>query len=657
MHPGMERRHELRHLKTTLEAVHHGLIMIAGNGGIEVCNARASELLGLPQAGLSLDLIRARLPGVDFSMDEHKSATVLNPVPGLYIEVHLQRLPDKELLLVIEDISIAHAREAALRQAESEYRSLFENSVYGIYRDTLDGVPVRGNPAIVALNGYASEAEYIAKVSAGIKSWYVDPNRSEDFQSLMRRDGRVEDFVSEVISHSTGERRWISENAWYVCDAEGRPIYIEGTIMDATERATGLATIVRQANTDALTGAASRFHFLNSLNAQAHSEASCGALFSVDLDRFKEVNDVLGHGAGDIVLKAVAERLQSIAGQRGLVGRLGGDEFAVLMTGEAGADVTALKIVDSLRQPILIDGRNVVVGGSVGVAFHPTHADSAADLLTNADLALYKAKTNGRNGFQIFGPELRSNLLLRRSLEDELREAAAAGEMELNYQPIIESKSGDLAGYEALMRWNHPQLGLLPPARFIPVAEDAGIMQDLGNWAVAEACRRAATLPPHLTMAVNVSPSQFRSESILTGVRHALEESGLDPCRLILEVTETVILSSEAIAQRVIGNIQDLGVQLALDDFGTGYSSLSYLQRFAFSKVKIDQTFVAGIETAKANRAIIRAIIGLCRDLGVDVVAEGVETEAQADILRAEGCEFMQGYLWGRPAPFAIDRT
>ena len=641
------------------EAIPGGRMSINRQGLVIDCDTTARRLLGLPEElalrQFHVSEIDSLLPQLSLAADGTASATIIRSgAPD--VEIHAHRPTRDCLELFLAERPWPKDNELAPGQAEALYRSLFENSVYGIYRDTLDGIPVRGNPALAALNGYATEAEYLASVTQSGGNWYVDPGRPAEFRRLIDRDGRVKDLVSEVYRHRSRERVWITENAWFVRDEAGNPMFIEGTIQDATERVKGLEAIERQANTDALTGAASRFRFLNHLNSETRPEKSACVLFTIDLDHFKEVNDVLGHGAGDIVLKTVATRLQTIGGSNCMVARLGGDEFALLQSGahsHMSADTMAQAIVKALRQPIAIEGHNVIAGCSVGVAVYPAHAANAEELLTNADLALYEVKSRGRNNFRIFGTDLKSSLLRRKSLEGELKEAIAGDQLELYYQPIVEAVGSKTVGYEALMRWHHPRLGFLPPSQFIPVAEEAGLMSDLGNWAITRACRQTILLPGDLSVAVNVSPNQFRSAGILSEVRKALAETGMAPSRLVLEVTESVILSSETIAGTVFGQLQELGVHLALDDFGTGYSSLSYLQRFDFSKVKIDRSFVASMEHGSANLAIVRAIIGLCHDLGIDVVAEGVENSAQAEMLRHENCRLLQGYLFGRPKPFA----
>jgi diguanylate cyclase (GGDEF)-like protein/PAS domain S-box-containing protein len=636
-------------LAAIVEPMKHGIVLLDRSGVICFANTAAREIFSLAPS-------ETRLPHLKpVAMQDAGSEAMMETPSGVAVTLSAKTVEGGLILLTAEPKPGEAAGASALFQAESGYASLFDNAVCGIYRDRLDGSPVRANRALALLNGYSTEEEFLNAAAAAPGNWYVDPGRAREFHRLMKSANGVRDFVSEVYRHRTRETCWITENAWYVRDASGKPIYIEGTIQDATERVKGMAAIERQANTDQLTGAASRFHFLNTLNAITRDAGSVCVLFTIDLDKFKEVNDLLGHGAGDAVLKTVVSRLRAVAGPAATVARLGGDEFAVLLTGSAAAikaDYTAAEIVRTLRVPVEIDGHSAAVGASVGVACYPAHAADTTELLSHADMALYRAKANGRNGSCMFDLSMKTRLQLRLSLEKELREAISADELELYYQPIVHSQAAETAGYEALMRWNHPHRGFLQPGHFIQVAEDAGIMKDLGDWAIRRACRQAAPLPGHIGVAVNVSPNQFRSSGIVQVVRGALAETGLAPSRLTLEVTETVILSSESVATRVIDELLALGVQLALDDFGTGYSSLSYLQRYAFSKVKVDRSFVAGMEAKPANLAIIRAIVKLAGDLGIAVVAEGVETEAQAATLRAEGCGYLQGFLFGKPLPY-----
>ena len=650
----------LHGLAATLETLHHGIMMISARGDVQVCNSLALDLLGLSPdfAGRSFTIadIMPQLAALELSRGDDFQVAEIEIVPHKSIQIHSSPTASGGVILVIHDTSIERNGQSAQQLVEAEYQSLFENAVCGIYRDKLDGTPVRCNAALATFNGYESEAEHIAAVSAINTNWYVDPDRPREFQRIMASEGRVKDLVSEVYRHRTREKVWITENAWYVRDADGNPVFIEGTIQDATERITTMSLIERQANIDTLTGVASRFRFMRCLEEETRPDRKGCTLYSIDFDRFKEVNDLLGHATGDLVLKLLARRLQSIVTEPSVLARLGGDEFAILqpsLGSHSSVEMMAKKIITSLREPLRISGHDLTLGASVGISMFPTQASDAEDLLGNADFALFQAKAAGRNGYRIFDMELKSDIQHRKELEQELRLAITGEQLELYYQPIVGGGTGIVEGYEALMRWNHPTRGFMPPSQFIPIAEDAGLMTDLGNWAIMRACQQAAILPHHIKIAVNVSPSQFRSASILVKLRRVLDDTKLDPKRLILEVTETAILSDEVLAEKLLREIQALGVGIALDDFGTGFSSLSYLQRFPFNKVKIDRSFVAGMLDLPANLAVIRAVLGIGRDLGISVVAEGVETKTQVDALLQGGLQHHAGLLlWQAKALF-----
>lgn len=614
-----------------------GIVRVGADGVITQIDDTASTLLG----GNGLALQTALEPG--------DGGTMHMTLPdGRRAGLEAWPLRDGGVLLLID-------ADAPCPGPCPGCNDLSANANCGIYRTTMDGRLVSANAAMARLHGYGTEQEYLRAVEADPVDSYVDPDRLLHFHRMMTMGGGVRDFVSEIYRHRNREKVWVTENAWYANGPGGVPQFIEGIVQDATARVDTMTRIERQANMDVLTGTASRFRFLTELEEITRAGGRECVLLSIDLDRFKEVNDHFGHGAGDTVLRTVAARLEPLAAKDALLARLGGDEFAMLLTGRhchMKADVTAMEIVKSLRQPIEIGGHRCTVGASVGVAIFPAQAADAEELLTHADLALYQVKSTGRNGFRIFDQEMRVRLDRRKTLEAELRAAIPGEELELYYQPIVDAVSTAPVSFEALMRWNHPRRGFLPPAQFMQVAEDAGLMTELGNWAIRRACRQAVLLPRHLRVAVNVSPNQFRSDGIVNVVKEALAETGLEAGRLMLEVTETAILSGELAAARLMDELLELGVGLALDDFGTGYSSLSYLQRFAFSKVKIDRSFVAGMEKVSANLAIIRAVIGLAHDLGLEVVAEGIETARQADMLRTEGCNLLQGYLYGKPMPF-----
>jgi diguanylate cyclase (GGDEF)-like protein len=377
----------------------------------------------------------------------------------------------------------------------------------------------------------------------------------------------------------------------------------------------------------------------------------------MDLDRFKAVNDTLGHQAGDALLKQVAQRLQRGVGDRGLVGRMGGDEFKLLLPGIAGRQslaVLADELIAALSQPYAILGTSVTIGCSVGIAVAPDDGTDRDTLIRNADLALYAAKAAGRGVHRFYSADMLAGARDRQQMERDLRAALPAGEFHLCYQPVVRTVDAAVIGYEALIRWHHPVRGLVSPAEFIPVAEECGLIGAIGEWVLRTACDEAARWPRDVRVAVNVSPVQFANPQLPGIVASALARAGLAPERLELEITEGVFLKGSDSSDRMFAALKGLGVRLALDDFGTGYSSLGYLRTAPFDKIKIDQSFVRGAaQPGNRNAAIIRAIVMLAETLGMETTAEGVEVQDEIELVRSLGCSHIQGYVYGRPAPAA----
>ncbi|WP_246788163.1 EAL domain-containing protein [Bradyrhizobium sp. CCBAU 53421] len=428
------------------------------------------------------------------------------------------------------------------------------------------------------------------------------------------------------------------------------------THRDVTEQRRSEAKITHMAQHDALTDLPNRV-LLKEWMEQALSGARSGgpslAVLMLDLDRFKEVNDTLGHPAGDALLKSVAARLRRCVSDTTLVARLGGDEFAVIdyvSDPVAEAGVLAERIRKALSEPIDLGDHRVTTTTSIGIAIAPRDGTSPDEVLRSADLALYSAKSGGRGSFRFFELELDRQLQTRRSLERDMRSALANGEFELHYQPFIHVASGETCGFEALLRWHHPERGMVSPAQFIPLAEETGLIVPLGEWVLRTACAEAAKWPDDLKIAINLSPVQFRSPELVPVIVHALASAGISPDRLELEVTETAIIQDSEAVFAALSQLHDLGVRIALDDFGTGYSSLSFLQRFPFDKVKIDRSFVSELSGATdESRRIARAIVRFAVSLGKTTTAEGVETREQLDILRADACVEVQGFHFSPP--------
>ncbi|HEV7268666.1 MAG TPA: EAL domain-containing protein [Falsiroseomonas sp.] len=409
---------------------------------------------------------------------------------------------------------------------------------------------------------------------------------------------------------------------------------------------------------DTLTGLLTRDTFIEALTrriADGTGVARPFALLAIDLDRFKSVNDTLGHPVGDALLRAAGRRMRACIRSGDLAGRIGGDEFAILLpqlATENEASGLAARLVELMARPFLLDGHTVVAGCSIGIAVFPQDAHDSTGLLRCADLALYQAKAEGRGGMRRFVPALRERADARRQMEGELRAAIALGQFELHYQPHVDIASGRVAGFEALLRWRHPARGLVAPGEFIPLAEEIGLMVPIGEWVLRTACREAAAWPDQtISISVNVAAQQLARRDLADQVRAALEASGLAPRRLELEVTETALLHDTATALDNCHAARAIGVRVSLDDFGTGYSSLTQLRDFPLDRVKIDRSFVLEIENRPDSAAIVRAVAGLGSALGLRTTAEGVETASQLTALRATGCTDAQGFLISRPVP------
>ena len=454
-----------------------------------------------------------------------------------------------------------------------------------------------------------------------------------------------------------GGDRWWSISGRPLLDDQGRFAGFIGSGSDLTERRRSEAEITRLAMFDGLTGLANRQHMRLSLDktlAQAPGAFRAVALFLLDLDRFKQVNDTLGHQAGDALLKQVAQRLQRGVGDAGLVGRLGGDEFQVLLPGIDNREALAIlarDLIKSISQPYFISGASISIGGSIGIALALKPGDDAETLTRNADLALYAAKGDGRGVHRFYSPEMLAGAQTRQQLEDDLRHAIATGGFHLTYQPVVSTADARIVGYEALVRWDHPTRGAVSPAEFIPVAEESGLIGAIGEWVLRTACQEAATWPDGIRVAVNVSPIQFADAQLPALVTSALARAGLAPRRLELEITEGVFLDEKQSSDAMFRALKGLGVRLALDDFGTGYSSLGYLRSAPFDKIKIDQSFVKGAaQPGNRNAAIIKAIVTLAETLDMETTAEGVEIEDEIELVRRLGCSHIQGYIYGKPA-------
>ncbi|HZO23927.1 MAG TPA: EAL domain-containing protein [Steroidobacteraceae bacterium] len=558
---------------------------------------------------------------------------------------------------LIQDITKRKHAEHALREAERRYHGLFDNAIEGIFRTTTDGQFLDANPALAHIYGFESPEELMAWVRDISSQLYVEKNRRDEFMHIVKARGSVTGFESQVY-RKNGDIIWISENARAVHGEDGGLIGYEGTVEDITERRLYQVRIEHQANYDTLTGLANRSllqdRLQQALLTAANSDRRIAVAF-VDVDRFKFINDSLGHHLGDELLKTVAARLRSCVRDCDTVARLGGDEFVLLINGHGGPDSVRqlmAHMLSVLSQPWLIEQKEFLVSCSIGVALHPEDGEEALTLLKHADSAMYRAKDSGRNNFQFFTRELNALTTERLELEMHLRRALERNQFVLRYQPRVNLATGQIVGAEALLRWRIPQRGTIAPRRFISLAEETGLIVPIGKWVLQTACAQNkawqdAGLPP-IVVSVNVSPRQFRQESLVQTVAEALQNSGLDPHFLELELTESMVMHDAPQLVAMLDELKRLGVQMAVDDFGTGYSSLSYLKRFPVDRLKVDRSFVEHMSTEPDDATIVRAIIALGHNLGLKVVAEGVESAQQHRALRAYQCDEAQGFLFSR---------
>ena len=480
-------------------------------------------------------------------------------------------------------------------------------------------------------------------------------------------DGDVEAFCSAIIRNvrlGKATRQITEAPGGRAIEIVNKPLPSGGwvaTIEDITPRKRAEDKIAHLAHYDALTDLPNRVLFRETLE-QALKDLKPGvqlAVLYIDIDEFKSVNDALGHPVGDELLKGVARRLRSCLGESDIAARLGGDEFAVIqhpVQGAADTERLVESIYRAIRKPLECAGHLITTDASVGIAMAPRDGIHLDQLLKNADLALYGAKGDGRRTYRFFEPGMDARAKARRTLESELRDAIAGGNFETYYQPVVDLRDNKISGCEALLRWRHPQRGTISPADFIPVAEDTGLINELGQLVLETACREAAKWPDDVRIAVNVSPVQFRSQTLALNVATALAASGIAPSRLELEITEAVLMRDDEAALAMLHQLRALGVKIALDDFGTGYSSLSYLHRFPFDKIKIDRSFVKNIGDEGASSAIIQAVVNIATASNMTTTAEGVEQEWQRELLRELGCNEMQGYLFS-PAVSAAEIT
>lgn len=629
-----------------------GLIISANQRVLDLTNSTLDELLGKPVSTTLLDHSpgcgshskqwETKLKAFPESVPVEVVHEVLgSPFSGIEVYAIRDLRQRQRLVAQLEQQNVRfHAALSNMCQGlcmfDADENLVIANErygeMYGLSRDIITpGTPFRKIlEARIAMGAYVgSEPEkYIRERVAAVR----ERVSSTKIQTLS--DGRV-----LAISHQP-----MSDGGWVA------------THQDITDQRRSEAKIAHMALHDALTDLPNRT-LLNERLEQGLAYARRGEIVAthlLDLDHFKNVNDTLGHAVGDKLLQLVSQRLSSLVRETDTVARMGGDEFAIVQTAlEQPADAATLanRIIDAISAPYDIDGHQVTIGTSVGIAIGPNDGTDPDQLMRNADLALYRGKSEGRGIYRFFEPGMDSQLKARRALECDLRAALTEGQFILYYQPVINLERNDITGFEALIRWQHPERGLVPPNDFIPLAEEIGLIVRIGEWALRQACATVAKWPGDASVSVNISPAQFRSPGLVQAVLIALADSGLPAQRLELEITETVLLEDSEQTLSTLHRLRDLGVRIAMDDFGTGYSSLSYLQSFPFDRIKIDRSFVKDITSASGSLNIVRAVAAMARGLGMAATAEGVETQEQLETVRSEGCTEMQGFLFSKPRP------
>jgi len=561
-------------------------------------------------------------------------------------------------VFTIRDRKLAARAEIERRKAErlqhraEELLSEYEKMGHGWFWETdRRGAITYVSPTIGTLLG-RDTAELIGRPL--VEMFILDAGDNESERTLNFHLSARSSFTELAVRAATeGEERWWSISGRPVHDSFNNFMGFRGSGNDLTEKRRSQEDATRLAHYDSLTGLANRFQMSVTLekllNAQREEHRAC-SVFLLDLDRFKQVNDTMGHPVGDALLKQVAERLTRTVGDAGRVGRLGGDEFQIILPGRHRRDDLAQlagSVIENLSQPYSIEGHRIVIGASVGIALAPDDGVTSEAIIRNADLALYAAKDGGRGRYHFYDSELHSEAEERRQLEHDLRDAINSGGLELHYQPVVRTTTEKITGFEALLRWNHPKQGWLSPAKFIPIAEDAGLVAQIGEWALRTACLDLARWPVTVRVAVNVSPLQFSNPALPAIVTNAIAAAQIAPERLELEIIESVFLNDDRSTEAMFAALKRVGVRLALDDFGTGYSSLGYLKKAPFDKIKIDQSFVRGAtEAGSRNGAIISAIVSLAEALNMETTAEGVETLDELDLVRELGCSHIQGYIY-----------
>jgi diguanylate cyclase (GGDEF)-like protein/PAS domain S-box-containing protein len=660
-----EARKSHERLRQAIDILPQGIVFLDADGRYILWNKKYSEIYSrssdLFEPGARLqDTIRIGVERGDYpeaiGREEEWIAERLTRLyqPG---ERHEQILADGRCILIeerlTEDGGVIGLRVdiTELKQREASFRLLFDSNPVPMIVCALDDERILGvNDAAIAHYGY-SRLEFEKLTIGSVQAFDAQPPWAGDHSS--------DELTARTWKHVRADGALIDLAIYSRQLVYGDRPAVLLALMDITERKRAEARLAFMAQHDGLTGLPNRNLLRQAMDEMLqHTRRSSDkmAVLMLGLDNFKAVNDTLGHGVGDKLLRGVAKRLRSTLREEDTLARLNSDEFAIVQTGlnrPEDAVLLARRLLEAVGEPYLLDGHSVVIGASIGIAMAPGDGDESEKLLKHADMALSRAKNDSRGTFSFFESGMDARAQSRRKIELDLRDAIQGDVLRPYYQPLIDLSTGRITGFEALVRWPHPERGMISPAEFIPVAEETGLINALGGLMLRRACADAALWPDDVRVAVNLSPLQFRVGNLLSVVMDALKQSGLPAKRLELEITETLLLEKSGQVLATLHALRALGVRISMDDFGTGYSSLSYLRSFPFDKIKIDQSFVRGLGTNNDAQAIVRAIISLGVGLGVTITAEGVETEGELTCLRAEGCHEGQGFLFSHARPNA----
>ena len=657
-------RSRLRFMRTALNYIDHGISMVDGRGRLVFCNDAFLDIHRLQRSDVRpnmkfqdlLDLPASRGtfgPALVDLNDALASQSVCDLEDGRALLSSRRPLPGGGWVATETDFT---ERRSLTREIEETKKFL---------EFVLDHIPV----GVVVRQ--IRDHRYLLINRTGEK--YLGVNRddalrrpfdalypAEEVAMIVHRDGPAIRNPGKVVINEYAVKTEKGMSLYLtrrvaVPDKDGTPGQIVLTVEDVTSQRQVQARMAHMAYHDGLTDLPNRVAFVQALEQMIEACAEGGefAVLSMDLDRFKEINDVFGHAVGDRLLVEASKRIQQSAGGAA-VARLGGDEFGLIIDGvqPKSASELAGRLIEAMRAEFVIDGKTIRFGVTVGVSIFPRDAADSASLLANADVALFRAKQEARGSVRVFEPAMDLHIRDRRAMHLDLSEALKNGELHLNYQPLAKA-DGRVIGFEALVRWKHRVRGMVSPGTFIPLAEESGLIVEIGEWILREACREAASWPEPLQIAVNLSPVQFLQGDLVALVHAILLETGLTPGRLEIEITEGVLIRDSERGLTLLRRLKALGVRIAMDDFGSGYSSLSYLQSFPFDKIKIDRAFIMNLGISPQSAAIVRAVIGLGHGLDIPILAEGVETEQQLAFLAEEGCDEVQGYYLGRPGPIA----